>query len=262
MKDKLFKIFYPWVPFLVFGLLVAASYTTSNFDRIWLKRTPEITGANNDTISNTASGTWDFGSASVKASGLIMDTIGAKMDTSVIKDSLGTKMDTTRAADSLATKTTVAVVNGLISDSTELFFAHINEMDTTETVIATQSTPTLIGTNFQMQDSSGFRFNTEQTSIVYIGGQNVLANVTIHATLLETDGASLFSLMIGKNLDTMLTTEIDRLLVNNAAGAWGTNWVGTLANNDSIRIFVKNEVGTENVTLPHVVISIIARVFR
>ncbi len=69
LKNKLFKIFYPWVPFVIFGLLVAASYTTSNFDRIWIQKTPEITGVNNDTMTNMPDGTWDFGDADIKTSG-------------------------------------------------------------------------------------------------------------------------------------------------------------------------------------------------
>jgi len=53
------KWIYPWLPFIFFVFLVAGA---SNFGRIVLDETPEITGSNGETISNATDGTWTFSS--------------------------------------------------------------------------------------------------------------------------------------------------------------------------------------------------------
>lgn len=57
---------------LVLGLMILVIYAgVSNFGRIALSETPEITGSNSETISNSTNGTWDFGAANLTTTGAV-----------------------------------------------------------------------------------------------------------------------------------------------------------------------------------------------
>ncbi len=55
MKRKIYNFIYPWVPFVVFILLIGA---VTNLGKLKLSETPEIEGSNSATWTNSADSTW------------------------------------------------------------------------------------------------------------------------------------------------------------------------------------------------------------
>ncbi len=69
MKNKLFKWVQLLLPVLVFVFLVGA---VTNWGKIALSETPEITGSNGSTISNATDGLWDMDTTKLAVAGLTL----------------------------------------------------------------------------------------------------------------------------------------------------------------------------------------------
>ncbi len=74
---KFIKCMYPLLPVILFASLLYGAAT--NYGRVVLSETPEITGSSGDTLSNVISGTWNIGAASFTTTGgfTFNDKIGA-----------------------------------------------------------------------------------------------------------------------------------------------------------------------------------------
>jgi len=64
-----------WIVIVAAAMLLTAAST--RFGRLLLTESPEITGANMETISNATDGTWSFGDADLSTSGLLSAATGA-----------------------------------------------------------------------------------------------------------------------------------------------------------------------------------------